>query len=737
MILLNSTFSLNCTKEIFDILLSAEKLSIKYSHKYIEPIHIFISICLNLNIVSSLLNIKINNINLLIKKFFLKNLIITTTLNNKNKIFSINSLNLLNKGFSNYKIFNSIDLMLLLLKEDNLLINKFLEYLTINKENIYNIFNNYKYNNIDILNKYTYIPKNIKNNLLVDRTYELNYLIENLSKHIKNNIILTGEPGTGRCSLIYSLIKKIKENKVPEFLKNKEIKFLNLLTIIKESQYKGDLEENFNSLIKASKLHNNLILICLDIHYLFNLFNSQNSSEQENLSSLNLFKTAFESKEIQLIGTTTPKEILKLNKIDFKIDQFFNIININEPKEKELFNILNNSKIKLETFYNIKISPKIVQESINLSNKYLKDKKFPTKALEILDTASIKQVQNINYDKYLTKEFLYKAISSLSNLPENIINKINNKQNNIIYLENNLKKVIFGQNKALEKISNTLKISSLGLKDKNKPLGSWILWGPSGTGKTELAKKLANILFGSEKEIIRFDMSEYMEKHSLSKLIGTPPGYVGYGEGGQLTEAVNKKPYSVVLFDEIEKAHADISNIMLQILDDGRLTDSSGKYVDFSNTIILFTSNLGCPKLPLTQLPVNYDKYLTDSINEAIIKHFKPEFLNRLDDIITFKPLNIQNLKYICTKFLNQLQSQLIENNKFIYLSVDYEVKTFLSKLAYNPLYGARPLKRLIEKLIEKPLSDLLIKFNFTTPHLIYFNIDKKSNKLIYKIKKI
>ncbi|KAF8819419.1 putative chaperone clp [Cardiosporidium cionae] len=451
--------------------------------------------------------------------------------------------------------------------------------------------------------------------------------------------------------------------------------------LIKNSQYKGEFEEQFEAIIKASKAHGNLILICLDIHSLFNLFNNQ-GSDPDSVSSLTLFKAAFESKEIQLIGITTPKDYLKQIKLNPNITDFFEKVIINEPTDSETFQILTISKL--------------------------------------LDLACVSQ-KNIN-NNYLDVADLYKATAVLSGLPENMINKQNKVNQNVTNLEKILKQYIYGQDLAIETISFSIKRAYLGLKQINKPIGSWILGGPSGTGKTELAKTLAKVLFGSENEMIRFDMSEFMEKHSLSRLIGSPPGYVGYGEGGQLTEAVNKKPYSVILFDEIEKAHPDISNLMLQILDDGRLTDSTGKHIDFSNTIIIFT---------------NYDLYLKTNIHEAITKHFKPEFINRVDDIITFKHLNISILTYITDKFLNQMQAQLLTNKTNLSILIHKDVKQFLAQLAYHPLYGARPLKRLIEKLIEKPISDLLIKLKLSSPHLISFLFEKQSKKLIYSIKKI
>nr|QEM01820.1 ATP-dependent Clp protease ATP-binding subunit [Nephromyces sp. ex Molgula occidentalis] len=737
MILLKSNFKLNCTKEIFNILFQAEQLALKYSNQYIEPIHICAAIFLTNNLVTSLIVINKKKLNNLIKEFFIKNLILFSNKSIKPLPFSIESLKLLNNIYISSKIITSLDLMILLLNLNNKLITSFINNLSLSKFKILELIeNNNHLKNLNLLNKYTYTLNSEINNInIIERKKLLTSLIDILSKKLKNNPILIGEPGTGRSSLIYSLIKKINENKAPDSLKNKEIRFLNLSSLIKVSQYKGDLEETFNLLINISKTEKNLILICLDIHCLFNLFNSHNTNSEDNNSFLSLFKTTFEKNEIQLIGITTPKEYTKLIKTNTNLEQFFDTIIINEPKDDELFDIINIASNSLENFHNIKYSPYIISEVINLSKTYLKNKIFPNKALEVLDLASIYHIQNSN-SKTLSFNSIYKAISNLSNLPENIINKTNNKNDIILNLESKLKQFIFGQDRAIEQISNTLKITYLGLKQKNKPLGSWILAGPSGTGKTELAKKLAEILFGSEKEMIRFDMSEYMEKHSLSKLIGTAPGYIGYGEGGQLTEAVNNKPYSVVLFDEIEKAHPDITNIMLQILDDGRLTDSKGKHIDFSNTIILFTSNLGCPKTVKNLGINNYNKYLSKSILDSVSKYFKPEFLNRLNDTLIFKPLGINNLIYISTKFLNLLQEQLIENQTNISLFINKEVKVFLSKLAYNPIYGARPLKRLIEKLIEKPLSDLLIKLTFKTPHTVSFLLDENNNKLIYQIKK-
>lgn len=347
--------------------------------------------------------------------------------------------------------------------------------------------------------------------------------------------------------------------------------------------------------------------------------------------------------------------------------------------------------------------------------------------------------------KNITKDEILTIISKYSELPPALIVKNTTISSNISNIDVNLKKYVFGQDIAVSKIAASLKRAYTGLKDKNKPIGSWLLCGPSGTGKTELVKSLSYLLFGSEKELIRFDMSEFMEKHSISKLIGPPPGYVGCDEGGLLTEAVKKNPYSVILFDEIEKAHKDINNIMLQLLDEGTLTDSKGQHVDFTNTLIIYTSNLGC-STPLVQFrsfqngtefsEAEY-KLLSKNIDIAVKNFFKPEFLNRLDSTIVFKPLSIPCLTNIVDKFINNLLKKLQENNLLLYIEIDQEIKTLLAKLAYHPMYGARPLKRIVEQFIEKPISEFILNVKFEVPHLFSIFKDNKKETINYLIQKI
>ena len=519
---------------------------------------------------------------------------------------------------------------------------------------------------------------------------------------------------------------------------------LNINSLIKYTTYKGELEQQFEELINSIKSNSNIILICPEIEILFNL---NNSSEEGINTLINTLKPALEKNYLQIIGTSTSSEYEKFISKNLSIEKYFDKLTLVEPSEEDIFKIIKNKISSIENFHKVSISSDTIKEVIKLSKQYLKHKTFPEKALILLDVACTK----INCANSINTQFnpvttlaLQQAASDLSGLPANLIIKNLDNVKTEATLAEKLNYRVFGQNIAILKIANALKRSSTGLKPINRPIGSWLLCGPSGTGKTELAKSLANFLFGSDNEIIRFDMSEFMEKHSVSRLIGSPPGYIGYGEGGQLTEAVNKKPYSVVLFDEIEKAHADVSNLMLQLLDDGRLTDSSGKSVDFSNTIILFTSNLGCPTNPLEfksfQEGSNFTKeeylFLSNKVNTAVRHHFRPEFINRLDDVVVFQPLSIKHLIKIVDKFLSQLSSNLARNGSPLCLNVSSEVKNILAKIAYQPLYGARPLKRLIANLIETPISDILLNYKLNSPHVFSLFFDK-NNTLGYGLKKL
>ena len=745
--------SLKCTKEVLLTLAQAETLATKYNYTFVEPIHIFTSLFYT-NLISKLsLNIKFKDL-LLLELSLHHNYNKTSSLSIQFSLTSLTLLSNLTKKIS-YRPFNTLDLLYLLLedsdiylpeiaktfeKELNILLTNIethLEVSPLTKENS---------NNELLLKLSSNFSETINSSYtIIGRKSETLKLIEILSRKTKRNPIILGPEGVGRLSLIKALAAKIKRNEVPVLLKNKELWILNMNSLIKYTTYKGELEQQFEELINSIKSQNNpIILVCADIELLFNL---NNSSEEGINTLINTLKPALEKNYIQLIGTSTSSEYEKFIKKNSTVDKYFDRLTLAEPSEEVIFKIIKNKIKSLEEFHKVSILSETIKEVINLSKQYLKHKTFPEKALILLDVACAK----INCANPVSTQFnplttlaLQQAASDLSGLPAHLIIKNLDTIKTEATLTEKLNSRVFGQNIAISKITNALKRASTGLKPMNKPIGSWLLCGPSGTGKTELAKSLANFLFGSDTEMVRFDMSEFMEKHSVSRLIGSPPGYIGYGEGGQLTEAVNKKPYTVVLFDEIEKAHADVNNLMLQLLDDGRLTDSSGKSVDFSNTIILFTSNLGCPTNPLEfksfQEGSNFTKeeylFLSNKVNTAVQNHFRPEFINRLDGVVVFQPLSINYLTKIVDKFLDQISSNLKHNGSPLCLSVSSEVKHILAKIAYQPLYGARPLKRLIANLIETPISDILLNYKLRSPHVFSLFFDK-NNTLGYGLKKL
>nr|UTS56917.1 caseinolytic protease C [Haemoproteus lanii] len=760
--ILNNIYS---TKELIIIFIKAEYLALKYNNNFIMPIHLILSLLLTDNLCTKLLNINknlINNnlINLLLKKYKYNSNVINVIFSNK----IINILTLLNK--LNFKV-NSLNLFLILLNEQDKDIKFLLQYL--NLHIICKNINNYT--NIEILhpiykNRINDIAINILNieplyNYNIEHTQQYKQILQILNVKIKKHIIITGDKGIGKFSFLRSLANNIKIKNVPLYLYNTEVWILklNLLYL--------DIQDIISKILFISKNFINtqykLILIIQNIEIFDNNI-IDNNNINNKLYYLNILLTQIVNYNIHIIlNLDTDKYNYYFNNINTNIESYFHIIKLNELSKFETFLIIQKNIYKYIKTYNINITDYIIYELINLSKKYIKTTKLPITPLILLEyicskyylhkinkkysittfnyynTNNKNKKHTLNYKNIITNTHIKNAIADYLNISKTYLFK-NNKltKNNIIQLEQILHKNIYGQNHIFKNIIPAIKQNLIGLKTKNKPIGSWILCGPSGTGKTELAKTLAKQLFGSEKELIRFDMSEYMEKHSVSRLIGSPPGYIGYAEGGQLTEQIYKKPNSVILFDEIEKAHPDIYNIMLQILDEGRLTDSTGKLIDFTNTIILFTSNLGCPK--------TYDKYLKDknylsdidlkeiknNILRNINNYFKPELLNRLTNILIFNPLTIDNLLLIYNKFINEIKNKLYIHKLNILIFVQYNIKYIMTKLSYNPLYGARPLKRLLELLIEKSISDLLLNYSksyfIKNKYILYYFLDKHYN---------
>lgn len=724
---MNNNF-LNCTKEVIYCLEKAKQLAILTNFEkdiyIIKPIHLSLSLIFNSKIIQKILNINISKLNKRIILNIIFNYInknnIYKNLNNKYFYLDKNILILFNILNTLEYPFNTLILFYYLLKQNKKLYNYIFFILNIKNINYISFFIKYYINNNILipssLKEYISILK--KKNNLIGREKELKIIIEILARKLNRNIILLGETGIGKLSIIRKLIY-LMPNKI--FLE------LNISNLILQYNNINLIKSLFNFL----KKYNNIILYCKDFHLLFN----------NSIIDLSFLKnTIFEllsTNKIQIIATSTQNFYNKILKNEEKLKFLFSKITINELDKNILFLIIKQYLINNNIDW---INDNIINNIIDLTKKYIKNYSFPQIGFLILD--SIINKKYYNNKKNITKKDLITIIMQYSELSNIIMLKENN---NIINIDINLKKCVFGQDIAITKITSSLKRAYTGLKDKNKPIGSWLLCGPSGTGKTELVKSLASLLFGSEKELIRFDMSEFMEKHSISKLIGSPPGYIGSDEGGLLTEAVKKKPYSIVLFDEIEKAHKDINNIMLQLLDEGILTDSKGQHIDFTNTLIIYTSNLGCPTSPIQfksfqngeELLDEEYKFLSKNVDIAVKKFFKPEFLNRLDSIVVFKPLSILCLINIINKFIYNLNKKLKNNNILLQVELEENMKIFLAKLAYNPLYGARPLKRIIEQFIEKPISELIINFNFKVPHLFSIFINKEKEIISYLIQKI
>ncbi|VEV59438.1 chaperone protein ClpM, putative (apicoplast) [Plasmodium vinckei vinckei] len=743
--------NLYCTHELIIIFLKAEYIALKYNNYFIMPIHLLLGLLLTNNLCTQFLHINkklITNklISLLLSKY--------TYYNNKNiinTVFSSKVINILTKlNNINFKV-NSLNLLILLLNEKNNEINYLFKYLNLKNLNLNYYIPNTTFP-INVQLKLKEISKNILNlNFIYNynniNIYKLQYikLLQILNLNIKKHIFIEGEE-ENIFSFLNILINNINNKIVPLYLYNTEIWVLNDL-------FNYDIYTIINKILDISNYFINnkykLILIIKNIE----LFNDENNK----LYYLYLLLNKIYNSNIHIIiPINKEKYNLYFKSYNLYKNYFFNNIKLKDLSILQLFLILKNNIQNYINYYKINISNHILYELIHLSKKYIINLNSPIIPLILLENScSKKYLFNFNSNtKILNYKFTNTIIKQKSSLTINDIknsiseylnmSKINlfknNKINkyNLIKLEQYLYNNIHGQNHIFNNIIPSIKQNLIGLKTKNKPIGSWILCGPSGTGKTELAKILAKQLFGSENELIRFDMSEYMEKHSISRLIGSPPGYIGYSEGGQLTEQVYNKPNCVILFDEIEKAHPDIYNIMLQILDEGRLTDTTGKLIDFTNTIILLTSNLGCP--------TNYDKYLNNknylneldlkdiknNIKTKITNYFKPELLNRLTNILIFNPLNIKALNLIFNKFITELKTKLYLNKLNIIISINNNLKYFIIKLTYNPLYGARPLKRLLELIFDKSISDLLLNYNKkyfnTNKYILYYFLNQYYN---------
>lgn len=605
---------------------------------------------------------------------------------------------------------------------------------------------------------------------VIGREKEIERVAQVLSRRKKNNPVLIGEPGVGKTAIAEGLALRIVQRKVPRVLQDKRIVTLDIAGLVAGTKYRGQFEERMKALMSELEKADDVILFIDELHTIVGAGGASGS-----LDASNMFKPALARGDIQCIGATTLDEYRKYIETDGALDRRFQKVMIDPPTVEQTIEILENIKFKYEEHHKVRYSKDAIIAAVRLSDRYITDRHLPDKAIDVLDEAGARvhmknfsvsedilaleeEIEKVRLEKnQVVKKQDYEEAARLRDKERHLLNQLEiakreweEKNKEVIYdvteedigivvsmmtgipvtkvaqaetekllkMEEALKGQIVGQDEAITKLCKAIRRTRAGLKNPNKPIGSFIFLGPTGVGKTELAKALARYLFDSEDALVRIDMSEYMEKYSVSRLIGSPPGYVGYEEGGQLTEKVRRKPYSVVLFDEIEKAHPDVFNILLQVLDDGILTDSLGRRVDFKNTIIIMTSNVGTREIKTTggfgfTSSNESDKYQTlkNTVEDAMKRLFNPEFLNRIDETIVFRNLEKDDILKIIDIELKDVKDNL-KNNK-MNLELDQTAKEFLVEKGYDPKFGARPLRRAIQKYLEDPLAEELLKGSF------------------------
>ena len=611
---------------------------------------------------------------------------------------------------------------------------------------------------------------------VIGRDTEIQRVIQILSRRTKNNPVLIGEPGVGKTAIAEGLAQRIVNGNVPEILRNKRIISLSISSMLAGAKYRGEFEERLKKAIDEVQQHDDIIIFIDEIHTLVGA-----GATEGAMDAANILKPALARGEFQVIGATTLDEYKKHIEKDAALERRFQPVQVGEPNEEDALEILRGLRDRYEAFHKAKITDEALKAAVTLSSRYITDRFLPDKAIDVVDEAASKvrmkvfsaapdvkaledRLNTVKKEKEaaVTSQDFEKA-AKLRDEEQALVKEIDDKKSvakeesdqklivteddiaavvaqwtgipvakiaeeeseTLLHLEDELHKRVIGQDDAVTAVAKAVRRARAGLKDPKRPIGSFLFLGPTGVGKTELARALASSLFGDESAMIRLDMSEYMEKHTVSRLVGAPPGYVGYEEGGQLTDAVRRKPYSVILLDEVEKAHADFFNILLQVLDDGRLTDSQGRTVDFRNTVIIMTSNLGAKALHKnsTELgflaPKKAESHSNDSktkdfkeakksVLDAVKRHFRPEFLNRIDEMIVFHPLTEEDLTKIVTIIMSDVTKRLEERD--LHLEITPEAMKLLVKEGSDFTMGARPLKRAIQRLIEDPVSDLILK---------------------------
>ncbi|MBS6483979.1 MAG: ATP-dependent Clp protease ATP-binding subunit [Veillonella sp.] len=633
---------------------------------------------------------------------------------------------------------------------------------------------------------------------VIGRDTEIQRVIQILSRRTKNNPVLIGEPGVGKTAIAEGLAQRIVNGNVPEILRNKRIISLSISSMLAGAKYRGEFEERLKKAIDEVQQHDDMIIFIDEIHTLVGA-----GATEGAMDAANILKPVLARGEFQVIGATTLDEYKKHIEKDAALERRFQPVQVGEPNEEDALEILRGLRDRYEAFHKAKITDEALKAAVTLSSRYITDRFLPDKAIDVVDEAASKvrmkvfsaapdvkaledRLNTVKKEKEaaVTSQDFEKA-AKLRDEEQVLVKEIDDKKSvakeesdqklivteddiaavvaqwtgipvakiaeeesqTLLHLEEELHKRVVGQDDAVTAVAKAVRRARAGLKDPKRPIGSFLFLGPTGVGKTELARALASSLFGDESAMIRLDMSEYMEKHTVSRLVGAPPGYVGYEEGGQLTDAVRRKPYSVILLDEVEKAHADFFNILLQVLDDGRLTDSQGRTVDFRNTVIIMTSNLGAKALHKNSSELGFlapkksesstnqsnsidFKEAKKSVMDAVKRHFRPEFLNRIDEMIVFHPLTEEDLKHIVSILMSDVTKRLKERE--LQLEITSEAMQLLVKEGSDFTMGARPLKRAIQRLIEDPVSDLILKGDAIEGKTI--KVDVKDNEIVVSV---
>ncbi|MGH8949886.1 MAG: ATP-dependent Clp protease ATP-binding subunit [Acidimicrobiia bacterium] len=632
---------------------------------------------------------------------------------------------------------------------------------------------------------YTQLARERKLDPVIGRIREIERVMQILSRRTKNNPVLIGEPGVGKTAIVEGLAQRIVAKEVPDNLQGKNLYSLDLGALVAGSRYRGDFEERLKKVLKEIKSRGDIILFIDEIHTLVGA-----GAAEGAIDAASILKPMLARGELQTVGATTLEEYRKYLEKDSALERRFQPIQVDEPSVSETIQILMGLKDRYEAHHSVRFTDQAIVSAANLADRYLSDRFLPDKAIDLIDEAGSRQrihrtsdvpeitaidvklsdlrqdkqdaVARENYEKaanlrdeergllsdralkeategetgwVIDEEEIAEVLAQWTGIP---VHRLTEEETaRLVHMEDELHKRIIGQHDAITAVSKAIRRTRAGLKDPRRPSGSFIFLGPSGVGKTETAKALAQFLFGQEDALIQLDMSEYMEKHTVSRLVGSPPGYVGYDEGGQLTEAVRRKPFSVVLFDEIEKAHPDVFNTLLQILEEGRLTDAQGRTVDFKNTVIIMTSNLGTRDLHKKAVgfhagdrEMDYE-HMKERVTEELKKSFRPEFINRLDEIIVFHELTMDELKLIVDLMLERVREQL--SNQHLDLVLTDDAKEFLGTQGYDPELGARPLRRAIQRLLEDTLSERVLLGEFKAGSTILVGLDAENEELTFE----